>query len=41
MGVVAASGGYFVSMGANEIVCEPSTLTGSIVCAIAPELFDM
>ncbi len=30
MGTVAASGGYFVSMGADEIVCQPSTLTGSI-----------
>lgn len=30
MGAVAASGGYFVSMGASEIVCQPSTLTGSI-----------
>lgn len=30
MGDVAASGGYFVSMGANEIVVTASTLTGSI-----------
>ncbi len=30
MGDVAASGGYFVSMGATEIVANPSTLTGSI-----------
>lgn len=30
MGDVAASGGYFVAMGANEIVANPSTLTGSI-----------
>ena len=30
MGGVAASGGYFVSMGADEIVVNPSTLTGSI-----------
>jgi protease-4 len=30
MGTVAASGGYFVAMGADEIVCQPSTLTGSI-----------
>ncbi|HVH21156.1 MAG TPA: signal peptide peptidase SppA [Pseudonocardia sp.] len=30
MGTVAASGGYYVSMGADEIVCQPSTLTGSI-----------
>lgn len=30
MGGMAASGGYFVSMGADEIVALPSTLTGSI-----------
>lgn len=30
MGNVAASGGYFVAMGAEEIVANPSTLTGSI-----------
>lgn len=30
MGQVAASGGYFVSMGADAIVAEPGTLTGSI-----------
>ncbi|HET7725543.1 MAG TPA: signal peptide peptidase SppA [Propionibacteriaceae bacterium] len=30
MGDLAASGGYFVSMGATEIVANPSTLTGSI-----------
>lgn len=30
MGAVAASGGYYVSMGATEIVAAPSTLTGSI-----------
>ncbi len=30
MGSVAASGGYFVAMGADEIVANPSTLTGSI-----------
>ena len=30
MGDVAASGGYFVSMGADVIVAEPGTLTGSI-----------
>lgn len=30
MGDVAASGGYFVSMAATEIVANPSTLTGSI-----------
>ncbi|PZG14949.1 signal peptide peptidase SppA, partial [Nonomuraea aridisoli] len=30
MGDVAASGGYFVSMGADVIVAQPGTLTGSI-----------
>ncbi len=30
MGTVAASGGYFVAMGADEIVAQPTTLTGSI-----------
>jgi protease IV len=30
MGEVAASGGYFVCMGADVIVAEPGTLTGSI-----------
>jgi protease-4 len=30
MGDVAASGGYYVAMGARRIVAEPNTLTGSI-----------
>ncbi|MGB3482410.1 MAG: signal peptide peptidase SppA [Mycobacterium sp.] len=30
MGAVAASGGYYVSMGANAIVANPGTITGSI-----------
>ncbi len=30
MGDVAASGGYFVAMGADAIVAEPGTITGSI-----------
>ncbi len=30
MGDVAASGGYYISMGASKIYAEPSTLTGSI-----------
>lgn len=30
MGNTAASGGYFISMGADAIVAEPSTITGSI-----------
>lgn len=30
MGDVAASGGYYIAAGANKIVAEPSTITGSI-----------
>lgn len=30
MGGLAASGGYYISCGANKILAEPSTLTGSI-----------
>lgn len=30
MGSVAASGGYWISMGCNAIVAQPSTITGSI-----------
>jgi protease-4 len=30
MGDVAASGGYYISMGADEIYAEPATMTGSI-----------
>lgn len=30
MGDVAASGGYYISTGANKIVAQPSTITGSI-----------
>lgn len=30
MGDVAASGGYYISCGADEIVAEPNTITGSI-----------
>ena len=30
MGDVAASGGYYISMGAKKIYAEPGTLTGSI-----------
>jgi len=30
MGHVAASGGYYVAMGADKIVAEPATITGSI-----------
>lgn len=30
MGAVAASGGYYISLSADEIVAEPATITGSI-----------
>ena len=30
MGDVAASGGYYISAGANKIFAEPTTITGSI-----------
>jgi len=30
MSNVAASGGYYISMGANKIIAEPTTITGSI-----------
>lgn len=44
MGTYAASGGYYISCGANKIVAEPTTLTGSIgVFGILPNsagLFD-
>ncbi|HXA47281.1 MAG TPA: signal peptide peptidase SppA, partial [Burkholderiaceae bacterium] len=37
MGDVAASGGYWVSMAADEVIADPSTITGSIgVFAILP-----
>ena len=39
MGDVAASGGYLVAVGADAILAEPSTLTGSIgVFALKPDL---
>ena len=38
-GDYAASGGYYISCGANEIVTQPNTLTGSIgVFAMIPDL---
>jgi len=37
MGSVAASGGYYIAVGANEIYAEPTTVTGSIgVIAVWP-----
>jgi protease-4 len=39
MGSVAASGGYWISMGCDAIVAQPSTLTGSIgVVSMLPNL---
>lgn len=39
MGDYAASGGYYLAMGANTIVAEPNTITGSI--GVFSVLFDM
>lgn len=39
MGTVAASGGYYIACGANKIVAEPGTLTGSI--GVIMEFFDV
>lgn len=42
MGDAAASGGYWVSTGAQKIVADPMTLTGSIgVFAVFPKLVDL
>jgi protease-4 len=39
MGGVAASGGYWISMGCDKIVAQPSTITGSIgVVGMLPDL---
>ena len=39
MGYVAASGGYWISMGCNEILAQPSTITGSIgVVSALPDM---
>ena len=39
MGSVAASGGYWISMGCDAIVAQPSTITGSIgVVSMLPDL---
>ena len=40
MGDVAASGGYFVSMGADAIVAEPATITGSIGVVAGKQVFE-
>ena len=42
MGNVAASGGYYIACGANYIVAEPTTITGSIgVFGLIPEGVEM
>ena len=40
MGDVAASGGYFVAMGADAIVASPATVTGSIGVLGGKQVFD-
>jgi protease IV len=40
MGDVAASGGYFVAMGADAIVAEPGTITGSIGVVAGKQVVD-
>jgi protease-4 len=40
MGDVAASGGYFVAMGADVIVAEPGTITGSIGVVAGKQVVD-
>jgi protease IV len=40
MGDVAASGGYFVSMGADRILAEPGTMTGSIGVVSGKQVVD-
>ena len=42
MGGYAASGGYYISCGANKIVAEPTTLTGSIgIFGLVPEASEL
>lgn len=42
MGGYAASGGYYISCGANKIVAEPMTLTGSIgIFGLVPEASEL
>src|SRR5262249_20288232 len=41
MGYVAGSGGYWISMGCDAIVAQPSTITGSIgVVSMVPNVAD-
>ncbi len=42
MGDVAASGGYYISCGADAIIAEPTTITGSIgVLALVPDMEEL
>jgi protease-4 len=42
MGDVAASGGYYISCGADAVVAEPNTITGSIgVLALIPDMGEL
>jgi protease-4 len=42
MGAMAASGGYYISCGANKIYAEPTTLTGSIgIFGMIPDLSEL
>ncbi|MBV9792866.1 MAG: signal peptide peptidase SppA [Actinobacteria bacterium] len=40
MGDVAASGGYYIAMAADEIVTQPGTLTGSIGVVVGKAVFE-
>ncbi len=40
MGGIAASGGYYISMGADSIFCDPNTITGSIGVVFMKAYFD-
>lgn len=42
MGGMAASGGYYISCGANKIIAEPTTLTGSIgIFGMFPDMSEL
>ena len=42
MGGMAASGGYYISCGANKIIAEPTTLTGSIgIFGMIPDMSEL
>jgi protease-4 len=40
MGDVAASGGYYISMAADEIIVQPGTITGSIGVVVGKPVFE-